>query len=176
MKNTKKITLSSLMIALASLFMLTSYFPYLTVSIPAFAGLFIMVLVIEIDKKWAVLSYIASAVIVFFLAEPEAKLLYIAFFGYYPIVKSLLEGLKSIVLEYVLKFAIFNTAVILTYTVFAGIVGVSVGDMNEFGKYTAPVLLIVANFVFIVYDIALTRVIEFYNYKIHDKVVRSFKF
>ena len=176
MKNTKKITLSSLMIALASLFMLTSYFPYLTISIPAFAGLFIMVLVIEINKKWAALSYIASAVIVFFLAEPEAKLLYIAFFGYYPIVKSLLEGLKSIVLEYVLKFAIFNTAVILTYTVFVGIVGVSVGDMNEFGKYTAPVLLIVAYFVFIVYDIALTRVIEFYNYKIHDKVVRSFKF
>ena len=164
------------MVALASLFMLTSYFPYLTISIPAFAGLFIMVLVIEIDKKWAALSYLASAIIVFFLAEPEAKLLYIAFFGYYPIVKSLLEGLKSILLEYILKFAIFNAAVILTYTVLASLFGVSVGDMNEFGKYTAGILLLVAKFVFIVYDIALTRVIEFYNYKIHDKVVRSFKF
>ena len=176
MNKTKKITLSSLMIALASLFMLTSYFPYLTYSIPAISGLFIMALVIEIDKKWAALSYFASAIIIFFLAEPEAKLIYIAFFGYYPIVKSCLEGLKSMALEYLLKFAVFNAAVILTYTVFAGLIGVSFGEMNEFGKYTSWILLLVANFVFVLYDIALTRVIEFYNYKIHDKVRKSFKF
>ena len=67
MKKTAKITLCAMMVALVSVFMLTSYFPYLTYSIPAVAGIFIMIAVIETDKKWAFLSYFASSVIVFFL-------------------------------------------------------------------------------------------------------------
>lgn len=176
MKKTAHITLSGLMAALASLFMLTSYFPYLTISIPIFAGMFIMVLVIEINKKWAVLSYLASAVIVFFTAEPEAKLLYIAFFGYYPIIKACFEAVKSRALEYILKFSVFNLAVVLSYTVFAGIFGVSLGDMNEFGKFTVWILLFLANIMFIIYDVALSRVICFYMLKLHSKVKKILKF
>ncbi len=175
MKNTKKITLSGMMIALCSLFMLASYFPYLTISISFFAGIFIMVLVIEIDKKWAFLSYLASAVIAFLIAEPEAKLLYVAFFGYYPIIKALLEGLKSRALEYVLKFLAYNTAIVLAYAVLAGAFGVPLGDMNEFGKYTAIVLLIAANILFPIYDIALSRVAAFYMIRLHDKVTKLLK-
>lgn len=172
MKNTKKITLSGLMIALASIFMLASYFPYLTITISFFAGLFIMVLVIEIDKKWALLSYLVSAVIVFLLAEPEAKLLYIAFFGYYPIIKALFESLKNRVIEYILKFLVYNAAIIFAYTVLAATFGVSLGDMNEFGKYTAVILLVVANILFPIYDVALSRVAAFYMIRLHDKVTK----
>ena len=165
-----------MMIALASLFMLTSYFPYLTYSIPALAGLFIMVLVIETDKKWALISYFASAVIIFFLAEPEAKLLYIAFFGYYPIIKAIFETMKSRALEYILKFLVFNLAVVLSYTVFAELLGVTYSEMNEFGKNTVWVLLALANIVFPIYDIALSRVATFYMVKIHSKVSKILKF
>lgn len=165
-----------MMIALASLFMLTSYFPYLTYSIPALAGLFIMTLVIETDKKWALASYFASAVIIFFLAEPEAKLLYIAFFGYYPIIKAIFETMKSRALEYILKFLVFNLAVVLSYTVFAELLGVTYSEMNEFGKNTMWVLLVLANIVFPIYDIALSRVATFYMVKIHSKVSKILKF
>ena len=68
MKKNSKLTLSAMMAALASVFMLLSYFPYLTYAIPALAGLFIMVIVIEIDCKWAIGGYIASAFLVFLLA------------------------------------------------------------------------------------------------------------
>ena len=93
------------MAALASVFMLTSYFPYLTYAIPALAGLFIMVAFIETDIKWAAVTYIASSVLIFFVAEPEAKLLYIMFFGYYPIIKALFERVRSRVFEYLFKFS-----------------------------------------------------------------------
>ena len=175
MKRTSKITFSAMMVALASFFMLTSYFPYLTYSIPAIAGIFIMVSVIEIDKKWAVLSYFASAVIIFFLAEPEAKLLYIAFFGYYPIIKAAFENIKNRSLEYILKFAVFNAAVILSYTVLAGMFGVSFGEMDEFGKNTVWILLILANIVFPIYDIALSRVASFYMMRVHSTVRKILK-
>ena len=52
MKNSKKITFSAIMAALATVIMLVSYFPYLTYAVPAIAGLCIMVVVIEINKKW----------------------------------------------------------------------------------------------------------------------------
>lgn len=175
MKRTKSITLCGLMAALASLFMLTSYFPYLTYAIPAMAGLFIMVSVIELGVKWAVLTYFASAVIVFLLAEPEAKLLYILFFGYYPILKAVTERQKSRVLEYLIKFLIFNVAIILTYGVFAGIFGIQLDDFGYFGKYTMVILLAVANIVFVLYDKAVSQLAGFYMYRLHSIVKRILK-
>ena len=91
------------MSALAVVFMLLSYFPYLTYAIPAVAGLFIMATVIEINLKWAFLSYLTSAVLVFLFAEFESRLLYIFFLGYYPILKAIIEKIKKPVIEWILK-------------------------------------------------------------------------
>ncbi len=175
MNKVGNVTLCAMMAALASVFMLTSYFPYLTYAIPAVAGLFIMIAVIETDLKWAFISYAASAVIVGILAEPEAKMLYILFFGYYPIVKALFERLKSRVLEYVFKFSVFNIAVILAYTVVSILFKIDVGEMGDFGRHTAVVLIIAANIVFPVYDIAVSRMAQYYSVKLHPTVYKIFR-
>lgn len=175
LNNTKKITVSAMMVALASVFMLTSYFPYLTYAIPAIAGLFIMVAMIETNIKWATAAYFASAVIVFIMAEPEAKMLYVLFFGYYPLIKSLLERTKSRVLEYILKFTVFNAAVIFAYAVVAVLLNIPMDDMNDFGKYSVFALLIAANIIFPVYDIAVSRMAQFYIVRIHPSVNKIFK-
>lgn len=163
------------MVALASVFMLVSYFPYLTISIPAFAGLFIMVLVIETNIKLSVLAYFASAVIVFLIAEPEAKMLYVLFFGYYPIVKSVLEKANSRVLEYVAKFAVFNAAVILTYFLLATLFSFELSELGDFGKYSLFILLAIGNAVFVIYDIAVSKMAQFYIYKIHPSIIKVLK-
>ena len=175
MKNTGKITLCAMLAALASAFMLTSYFPYLTYAIPAVAGLFIMIAVIEIDVKWASLSYVATAVVVALTAEPEAKMLFILFFGYYPILKAVFEKLKSRVVEYLLKFAVFNVAVIVAYGFVAALIGVDISDMGDFGKYTAILLLVAANVVFPIYDIAVSRVAAFYIVRLHPQIRKIIK-
>ncbi len=175
MKKASKITLCAMMAALASVFMLTSYFPYLTYAIPAIAGLFIMIATIETDVKWALVSYTASAVIVGIMAEPEAKMLYILFFGYYPIIKAIFEKLKSRVLEYVLKFTVFNAAVILAYAVVSAVFKIDVGEMGDFGKYTALILLVSANIVFPIYDLAVSRMAQYYVIKLHPLVLKIFR-
>ena len=175
MKKTKCITLCGLMAALASTFMLTSYFPYLTIAIPGVAGLFVMVSVIELNTKWGALTYLASAVIVFLIAEPEAKLLYITFFGYYPILKAATERQKSRVLEYIIKFLTFNAAVVLDYGVLAGVLGVDIDGFGDFGKYTVVILLTVANIVFILYDNAVSQLARYYMYRLHNTVKRILK-
>ncbi|MEE0928403.1 MAG: hypothetical protein UIG59_04355 [Acutalibacteraceae bacterium] len=174
MNKTKKITISAMMAALASVFMLTSYFPYLTYAIPAIAGLFVMVVVIEVDTKWATFAYVVSATIAFLMAEPEAKMLYIMFFGYYPIIKALFERLRSRVFEYVLKFLVFNIAVILAYTLASAIFGITLEDMDDFGKYTAIILLAAGNVVFPIYDVCVSRMAQFYSIRLHPAVSKIF--
>lgn len=173
MKKTGKITFSAILAALVSVFMITSFFPYLTYGIPALASLFIMVAVVEMGVKWGFAVYIVSALLVAILpGEPEAKLIYIALLGYYPALKAILENKLNRVLEYVIKFAVFNAMLLLTYGVIAGIVGIELGDMGEFGKYTAVILIAAANLVFIIYDIMITRVSVWYSFKIHKKISR----
>lgn len=175
LKNTGKTAFCAMMAALASAVMLVSFFPYLTYAVPAIAGLFIMVAVIETNIKWALVTYVVSAVIAFLMAEPEAKMLYILFFGYYPILKSIFERPKSRIFEFILKFAVFNAAVILTYLVLAPIMGFSVEDFGEFGKYSAVVLLVGANIVFPIYDMAVSQMAQFYMVRVHPSVKRIFK-
>ncbi len=164
-----------MMSALSTAFMLTSLFPYLTYAIPAVAGLFVMVSVIEVDKKWGFASYIVSALLVAILpGDSEAKLLYIAFFGYYPILKAVLENKCNRVLEYILKFAVLNIALILSYGVFSTVLGIDVGDMGEFGKYTRLILLAAANIIFPIYDLAVSRVAGAYIARFHRSISRIF--
>lgn len=175
MKRNTKLTLSAIMAALSATFMLFSYFPYLTYAIPAIAGLFVMVTVIEVNKKWAMLSYFASAVLIFFLAENESKLMYIFFLGYYPVLKAATEGLKNNILEWIIKFLSFNIAVICVYMLFAKLYGISTEDFGILGKYGAFIFLVAGNIVFLLYDIAVSRMAMAYVSVLHPKIKKILK-
>lgn len=163
------------MAALATAVMMLSFFPYLTYAIPAIAGLFIMVTVIEINCKWAIGAYIASAFLVFLMGDPESKLLYIFFFGYYPIAKALTERLKKPVIEWIIKEVIFNASVLFVYYIFTSVMGGSLREFGEWGKYGAIILLALGNIVFVSYDIAVSRMATMYLYAIHPKLKKIFK-
>lgn len=155
--------------------MLMSYFPYFTYAVPAVTGLLTMMLVIEINVKWAFAAYIAASVLVFIFAEPESKLMYICLFGYYPIVKALIERINKPVIEWILKLAVFNVAAIMIYAVFAGMFGVSIDDFSALGKYGAYIFLGFGNAVFVLYDITVSRLSGTYIYRIHPKVKKLLK-
>ena len=175
MNKTFKITFCSMMTALACVLMLLAYFPYFTYAAPAIAALFIMATVIECGNKWAVCSYAASAVLVFLTAEPESRLMYICFFGYYAVVKAAVEKLRKPVIEWILKLLVFNVAVLAVYFIFAGVFGISTEDFGELGKYGAYIFLGLGNAVFVFYDIGLSRIAMAYMAVVHPKVKRLFK-
>lgn len=175
MKKTAKITFSAIMSALAVVIMLTSYFPYLTYAIPAIAGLCIMVVLIETNYKWAFFSYIASAVLVFMFGEMESKFMYVFLFGHYPILKAFIEKINKPVIEWILKVVLFNISILIVYGIFSGIFAISVDDFGPFKQYGVAVLLILANIVFVVYDIAVARMSMLYINMLHPKIKRLFK-
>ena len=161
--------------ALSVAVMLTSYFPYLTYAIPALAGLFMMVPLIECGVSWGFGCYAASAVIVFITAETEAKILYVMLLGYYPILKSLIERINKQAVEWILKLVCFNVAAIAFYYISSALFAVSFDDFGEWGKYGALLFLALCNVVFVLYDIGISRVASYYMYALHDKVKKIIK-
>ncbi|MEE1053177.1 MAG: hypothetical protein U0L33_02420 [Acutalibacteraceae bacterium] len=175
MKNTKKITLCGMTAALSVMVMFVSYFPYLTYAIPAIAGLFMMVPLIECGVSWAFGTYIASSALIFITGETEAKILYILFLGYYPILKSLIEKINKQAVEWILKLICFNIAAVAFYYVSSRLFAVSFDDFGEWGKYGALIFLAICNVVFVLYDIGISRVASYYIYALHDKIKRILK-
>ncbi len=156
--------------------MLTSYFPYLTYAIPAVAGLFMMVPLIECGVSWSIGAYISSAFIILIVGEIESKILYVMLLGYYPILKSLIERIHKHVIEWVLKLICFNIAAVAFYLVATStVIGVSFDDFGEWGKYGAWAFLALCNVVFVIYDIGVSRMATYYMITLHNKVRKIIK-
>lgn len=175
MKNTVKIAFCALMSALGAAFMWLSYFPYFTYAVPAIAGLVTLIVFIEIGDKWAWGTFIVTAVLALLFAEPEAKLMYILFLGYYPILKAYIERLKNRVVQYILKFAVFNVAVAVIYGILAKVFGIYMADIETSTTFFLIGLVVLANFTFYLYDIVLVRVANVYLYRLHRKIKKMLK-
>ena len=63
----------------------------------------------------------------------------------------------------------------MIYAVFAGIFGVSIEDFGTLGKYGAYIFLGLANAVFVLYDITVSRLSGTYMYQIHSKLQKLLK-
>lgn len=146
--------------------------PSATFSIPAMSGILIMLLMLEFDKKTSFISYIAvSFLSLILVADKEAVLVFIFFFGNYPIVKSYIERLTNIVVSYLIKLVYFNTVVMLIY--YLSIFMLGMGDLVEGYDDIAHLieigLLVLGNFVFFFYDYTLTIFVPYYFSKIKPK-------
>ncbi len=171
-----KITLGGIVAAMSLIFMFfTGVMPILAYTLPALAGAFLIVIVIELGKKWALLTYVAVSILSFFMTpDKEAAVLFALFLGYYPIIKSFLEKIKFRFLEYLSKITIFNVSIIVSYQIIIKLFGMAelLSEFKEFGKYSIPVFIIAANIAFILYDIALTGVISTYINTFRPKIMK----
>ena len=172
---TRKIAFCGISAALATVIMLTGYLPYLTYAIPCIASLVIMVVTIELGKKYAFATYITSILPIFLFCEVEATLLYICLVGYYPILKSVFEKVRFRSLEYVLKVVTLNAAVWVIYFLSTIVFGISFDDMGEFGKYGTIILLVAANITFLCYDICISKMASAYIIVLHPRIKKMLK-
>lgn len=134
---------------------LTSVFPLLNLTLVLFAGMVLMAVAIEVNTAWALAAYAAAAVLsVFITPDKEAAILFIMFFGYYPVIRRILVKIKPKAVSWLIRFAVFNVSVLSAYYIIINVFGIF-DFMEEFGflkKYAAPVIIIVINLIFIFYD------------------------
>ena len=177
MSKSGKIALGGLLTALGVVLMfLTGLIPIGTYALPAIAGVLLIVAVIEIGAKWAWIIYAAVAVLsLLFAADKEAALLFVLFFGYYPVLKSFLERISNKVLSWISKFAVFNVAVVACFFLAVNFLQLPEDSFTVFGIYLPWVFLILGNAVFLIYDIALSGLVATYVEKLHHRVTKTLK-
>lgn len=177
MSKSGKIALGGLLTALGVVLMfLTGLIPVGTYALPAIAGVLLIIAVIEIGLKWAWMIYIAVAVLsLLFAADKEAALLFALFFGYYPVLKSLLERISNKAASWVSKFLVFNIAMVVCFFLAVALLQIPEESFTLFGVYLPWVFLILGNIVFFIYDIALSGLVMTYFEKLHPKIKKMLK-
>ncbi len=177
MRNSGKIALGGLISALCLVCMfLTGLIPFATIALPAIAGVLLIVVVIELGKRWALLVYAAVSLLSILLtADMEAKLLFILFFGYYPILKAVVEKMSNRLLQWTCKLAVFNAAAIGAYLLAVFVFSLPV-QLELFGVSIPLVLLLAGNVVFVIYDYAVTALTSVYVLQFQSKIHKRLKF
>ena len=175
MKHTSKVALCGILAALSLILMVMTAIPIATYALPAMAGAVLIPVVMEAGVKWGWLAYAAVALLSLLVApDPEAKVLFITFFGYYPIAKSLLEKMKKRWLEWIVKLVIFNGTMLGSYLLTIFVFHLPT-DFELFGVSLPLVFLLIGNVIFVIYDLALTNVITAYWDRLHPKLSRIFR-
>lgn len=163
-----QVSLCGIATALATALMfLTGLVPISTYGLPALAGLPCMIIVIEMGHRWAWPVFVAAGILSALMApDKEAVVLYLLFFGYYPILKALLERLSPVV-GWILKFAVFNLAMVAGFFLAVFVLGIPKDSFLVFGSATPLILLAVGNVVFFLYDYTLSGLIREYLKRFH---------
>lgn len=159
MKNkTKNTAVCGLMTALSVvLMMLTTLIPVFMYVIPIVTGIIVLFVADVSNKKWGAGVYFSTAFLsILLITDKEAALTYALFFGYFPLIKESIEKLPK-ALAWILKIVLFNIATVGIGVISFYVFGISGDEYDEFGKFTIPILLIMANVAFVLYDFCVTK-------------------
>ena len=165
-EKTKRLAICAMLSALGVVLLyIGSLVEVLDISMAAIASLFVIFAVIEYGAAaWAIYAVtgILSAIL---LPNKLPAAMYLLFLGFYPIIKEKIEKINKKALQWGIKIAVFNLCLIvlifLTNVVLA----------LEFSKIFVfeAVFMLLANFTFVIYDIALTRLISLYLFRLRRK-------
>lgn len=147
-----------------ALMLLGGILPLATFCAPAFAGLLIMPVAIEYGNKTGTILYIAIGLLsLFVVADKEMALIFIFFLGYYPLLKTQLEKIAVKLIKFTAKLAVFNFSIISMYLVVLLLfpMGIISQELDITGIFLV-VLLVLANITFIIYDVAVARIVGLY--------------
>ena len=172
-KETGRLTAAAVLTALSVVVLAVgSLVEVLDLSMAAIASLAVVFAVIELRGKYPYLVFAATSVLAILLLPGKTPALFYALFaGYYPLLKLVFEKHFSRPVSWVFKILSFLAAAALI--VFLAIKLFTVSPLPSLPSpfmYVAVGLLLTA--VFVVYDIALTRLITFYLWRLS----RHFRF
>lgn len=177
MKNSYKIAVCGMCTALSVVLMFLGGVLYIfSYTTPILLGLIMMMINKTFGKSSTITTYFASSVLSMILVtDKESVLLYILFFGYYPILKNKIDLLKSKFLRVLLKFIMFNIALagaeLLSYYVF----GISFFEDGSKSVWIVLAFTAAMNIIFLMFEFLLNRYYILYVSKFEPKIKKLFK-
>lgn len=144
---------------------LASMAPSGRVGLTAAAGLFPMAGVMAAGRAAGYLCWAAAGLLgLVILPDKGVALLYLAFLGLYPVVKSRIESLRRTGLEWGLKLALFNAALSLFWFVLRELF---LPDPPQWLGDNSLLLYLAGNLIFVIYDVGLSRLVALLQARLH---------
>ena len=168
----KRIVVSGVLVALSVIILyLGCAIEALDLTMSAIVSLLVVVIVIEMGYKYAWFAYLATSILsLLLLPQKTPAIFYACFMGFYPIIKSHVERINSAVLRWVIKLIAGNAALCAMFW----LISLFIPDEFE-GGWMLVATYILGLAAFIMYDIALSKLITIYFLKIRDRV-KIYKF
>ncbi len=163
--STKKIALAAVMAALCVIILfLGSVISVLDLSSAALTSIVIVLCVIELDGLYPWLVWaVSSTLSLLLLPDKFGALVFLVFVGYYPMAKRFFERFSKL-LQWILKVLFFNLALSLIIFFSKSVLG-----LQESPVEFSIIVYLICNLTFIIYDIALTRLITLYVIKLRSR-------
>ena len=169
-KRTKKLAAAAVLSALGVVILyLASIFEMIDLSVTMFASFLCAFAVEELRGRYPLLIYAVTGILALLLLPQKfCALVYLLFFGIYPVLRPLLLRLPRL-LSWLLRLALFNVSLLL---------------LVLFCRYFLPelaaegfglLLFGAANAAFVVYDILLTMLLRLYQLK-YRKLLGLYRF
>ena len=165
---TKTLTVCAMLSAISVVILyLGSLIDVLDASMAVIASLACVIAVIEFGKAapWMIYS-VTSVLSVLLLANKSPAVMYAGFFGFYPILKEIFEK-RNKVIAWVLKEITFNVALVVCFLIIRFVIFFDIPPI-PIAMYVIGAVLI--EVIFVLYDIALTRLISVYIFKIRKRL------
>ncbi len=160
MNNSKKISLGA-MITVLSIILLytTSVIPTARIFLISLTSFLIAVLIIDAGIKVAILSFISTSILGFLLVPNKILLVpYVTFLGYYGIIKSSIESINNLALEWIIKIVVFNIAACLNYLLISKLIGTVIAL-----PFSIWLVVLALQVLFITYDYMFSLFIAYYT-------------
>lgn len=181
MRQTKKLTLSAMIVALGTLFMvLGAVIEVFDLTAVALASVLVAFVYIELGSPYTWLVWICTTLCTFLLYQHSAMwFIYLVLFGIYPILKGYIERLKR-PFWWPLKIVFGNVAFLLMLFGVQLITGLPFINAEETffgisGKALYVFTWVLLNVAFIAYDFFITVMVRFYMVKLRHKFKKLLK-
>lgn len=167
-----QIALGGIITALCIIMMFSvGLFPVLVYVFPMLSSLLIFILNYECGVKTALTSYAATSFLSLILSpDKESALIFASFFGYYPIINIYIDKIKSAAVRWAVRLGVFNAAMIASYLILIKLFAAV--TLDDFGKWTGPILLVMGNITAVCYEFALRNVSRIYVKKLRKALFK----
>lgn len=152
---------------------ITGVFPVFYIIMPMICGILVTVMAAETSTWWGFLMYLAVSILSLFVTpNKDAALIFILFFGHYPLIRPYLYRIRIKPLIYGAKLLIYNICVLAYFFLTVYLFGMDelLKEMGDFGRYGAFILLGTVNMMFISYDYLMDISMEVYRKRLHPKI------
>lgn len=164
-KSVKRLSVSAVLTALSvALLYMSSILPTGRLAVCALSAVLPAIAALLYGTKWAVLVYIASSLLsLLILPSKVMAIIYALMLGHYTVVKALIERLQSPVAVWALKLMVFNVCLAICCALYVFVFSLTL-------PYQLWIVFIGGNVVFIIYDTALSGLINGYILKLVEKI------